>query len=195
MQDANGWHQTYTIRIYGQTAYKSYNPAVLAIGSDADRWQYDGAGRLKSIPGLIASQTYEPDGQTKKIVYQNGVSTEFSYHTARRWLMRITTKNAAGTALIDNEYRRDLAGRITYILALTDDEDWYYEYDHLDRLTWAYNYGDPSRQERFTYDNADNLRSPTRVAGPYLYPSGTSPRPHTPTSVAGRRSLTTPTAT
>ena len=186
VQDANGWHQTYTIRIYGQTAYKSYNPAVLAIGSDTNRWQYDGAGRLKSIPDVITSQTYEPDGQTKKIVYANGISTEFTYHAANRRLTRILTKNAAGATLIDNEYRRDLSGRITQILALDENDRWYHEYDDLDRLTRAYNYGDVTRQEYFTYDYADNLRSRTRVAGAYDYPQGTDPRPHTPTSVAGR---------
>ena len=181
-----GWHHIYAPRSYGQIIYKTYYPGPLSIGTEADRWQYDGAGRLKSIPGVIPSQTYEADGQTKKIVYANGVSTEFTYHAANRRLTHILTKNAAGTALINNNYQRDLAGRITQILALSEDEHWYHTYDDLDRLVRAHNYGDASRQEYFTYDNADNLLSRTRVAGAYLYPSGTSPRPHTPTNVGGR---------
>ena len=184
--DSSGWHYTYTTRKYGQILHKIYSPGPLNIGTDATPWTYDGAGRLKSMPGVIKSQTYEADGQTKKIVYENNVSTEFTYHASRRWVMRILTKSAAGVALIDNTYQRDASGRITQILALTEDGHWYHEYDSLDRLTRAHNYGDPSRQEYFAYDNADNMLSRTRVAGAYLYPTGTSARPHTPTSVAGR---------
>jgi YD repeat-containing protein len=65
-------------------------------------WTYDGAGRLFSILGMIASQTYEADGQTKKITYANGVSTEFTYSAVRRWLERIVTKgNSVTVHLID----------------------------------------------------------------------------------------------
>ena len=59
---------------------------------------------MKSIPGVITSQTYEADGQTKRIVYANGVSTEFTYNASRRWLSRIITRNAANVPLLDNSY-------------------------------------------------------------------------------------------
>ena len=160
-------------------------PGGLAVGTNAARWTYDGAGRLKSIPGIITSQTYEADGQTKKITYANGVSTEFLYSPARRWLTRVTTKNAAGTALLDNEYARDLAGRIQWIDGLTPLQDWVFHYDDLDRLILSNNGGDDSLDETFTYDMADNMLSRTRM-GAYAYPSGTAARAHTPLSVAGR---------
>jgi RHS repeat-associated protein len=155
------------------------------VGTSASRWTYDGAGRLLSIPGIISLQTYEADGQTKKITYANGVSTEFFYSPARRWLQRVTTKNAAGAALLDAIYERDLAGRILSIDGLTNLEDWAYSYDDLDRLTVANN-GADAFDESFSYDIADNMLSRSRMPGAYVYPAGTSARPHTPLSVAGR---------
>jgi hypothetical protein len=41
------------------------------------------------------------------MTYANGVSTEFFYSAERRWLTRITTKSAAGVALINNAHSRD----------------------------------------------------------------------------------------
>jgi RHS repeat-associated protein len=172
----------------GSVLYKTYAPGNLNVGTSASPWTYDGAGRLKSIPGMIASQTYEADGQTAKITYANGVSTEFFYSAERRWLIRITTKNAAGVALIDNAYSRDAAGRIYAINGVTPGDHWSYTYDDLDRLTGAQNFGDASLTENFTYDLADNMLSRSRVAGTYVYPAAWSyaPRPHTPLSVGSR---------
>jgi YD repeat-containing protein len=183
--DAAGSHTIYNALSYNQLAYKLYYPGGLSIGDNASRWTYDGAGRLKSIPGIIKSQTYEADGQTKRIVYANGVSTEFFYNPERRWLRRIITRSPANVPLIDNSYTRDAAGRIKRIDGQTPGENWDYLYDDLDRLISADN-GDNSLDETYTYDAADNMLSRSRVPGPYLYPSGWAPRPHTPLSVAGR---------
>lgn len=183
--DAAGTHSVASGLLYGSPVFKTYAPGGLTVGTNAARWTYDGAGRLTSIPGIIASQTYEADGQTRKITYANSVSTEFLYSPARRWLMRVTTKNAAGTALLDNEYGRDLAGRILTIDGLTPLQDWVFQYDDLDRLILSNNGGDDSLDETFTYDMADNMLSRTRM-GAYVYPSGTAARAHTPLSVAGR---------
>jgi YD repeat-containing protein len=46
----------------GQTLYKTYTPATLAIGAAGDPWRYDALGRLISMPGMITNQTYEADG-------------------------------------------------------------------------------------------------------------------------------------
>jgi YD repeat-containing protein len=94
-------------------------------------WTYDGAGRLKSIPGVILSQTYEADGQTKAITYANGVTTTFTYNPYRRWLTRITTKNASGAALIDNYYSRAATGRIYSVNGLNVNDTWSCTYDDL----------------------------------------------------------------
>jgi RHS repeat-associated protein len=149
-------------------------------------WTYDGAGRLKSIPGVILSQTYEADGQTKAITYANGVTTTFTYNPCRRWLTRITTKNASGAALIDNYYSRAATGRIYSVNGLNVNDTWSYTYDDLDRLTFAYNPGDATMSEAFSYDLADNMLSRTRMPGAYVYPAPWSPRPHTPVSVGAR---------
>jgi RHS repeat-associated protein len=136
---------------------------------------------------MIASQTYEADGQTKSITYANNVTTSFSYEPNRRWLQRITTKNASGVALMDNVYARNTAvGRIDTITALSTDDSWQYYYDELDRLIYAGNSGDATRSETFVYDLAHNMLSRTRMAGAYVYPAGNAARPHTPTSVGGR---------
>jgi uncharacterized protein RhaS with RHS repeats len=149
-------------------------------------WTYDGAGRLKSIPGVILSQTYEADGQTKAITYANGVTTTFTYNPCRRWLTRITTKNASGAALIDNYYSRAATGRIYSVNGLNVNDTWSCTYDDLDRLTFACNPGDATMSEAFSYDLADNMLSRTRMSGAYTYPAPWSPRPHTPLSVGAR---------
>ena len=182
--DASGWHSTYAPRVYGQILYKLYNPGALSIGTDANRWTYNGAGRLKSIPGVITSQTYEADGQTKKITYANGVSTEFAYDANRRWLVRILTKSPSGTPLINNLYGRDLPAHCVDQRA-DPSESWDYGYDTLSRLTFVNNGGDDALDKTFSYDIADNMLIRTRL-GAYAYPSGTAPRPHAPVTVAGR---------
>jgi YD repeat-containing protein len=131
--------------------YKTYTPSTLAVGTTANRWQYDVLGRLASIPGMINAQTYEADGQTTAINYANGVTTTFAYDPKRRWVNSFITKNAAGGNLVYGFYARDLKGRITSINggALTD--DWAYTYDGLDRLITANNVGDNTMDEAFTY--------------------------------------------
>ena len=116
-----------------------------------------------------------------------GVSTGSTSPT-RRWLTRVQTTNGA-TVLMDNQYARDLIGRITGITGLTSSDSWTYIYDKADRLKYADNLGNNALDETFVYAANDNLTSRTRVAGSYIYPSASSPRPHAPTSV-GSATLT-----
>jgi RHS repeat-associated protein len=125
-------------------------------------------------------------GQTKKIIYANGVSSEFFYSAERRWLTRIVTRKGLAAPLIDNAYSRDSAGRIYAINGLTLGDTWSYTYDNLDRLTGAQNYGDASLTEAFAYAANDNMLSRSRMAGTYAYAAPWSPRPHTPVSVGAR---------
>jgi YD repeat-containing protein len=195
--DSDGTHFVYNgLSANGAVVLKTYSGG-LTVGTGTDQWQYDGAGRLKSIPGMVTNQAYEADGQTASITYANGVATTFSYSPTRRWLLRVLTKNAGGAALIDNAYTRDAAGRILTITGLTPAESWTYTYDDLDRLLTATNAGDASLSETYTYAANDNLLSRTRNPGGqsaapgtppyvYVYPAGTAARPHTPTNVADR---------
>ena len=133
---------------------------------------------------MITAQTYEADGQTKSITYANGVTTSFTYSPKRRWVERILTKNAGGTPLLDSVYARDTIGKILSITGLTAPDSWSYAYDDLDRLVGADNWGDNTLDETFTYDIGGNKLSRTRNPGAYVYPGGTSPRPHAKSRVA-----------
>ena len=185
--DASGTHTVIDGMHAGRTLiYKTYQPGSVTVGSSANRWTYDGAGRLKTVPGQISGQTYEPDGQTKAITYANGVSTEFTYSPTRRWLTRIVTRDVNGVAVIDSAYTRDASGRILAIDGINARDDWTYGYDDLDRLASAANLGDPALSETFTYAANDNMLSRSRMAGAYVYPAGTAARPHTPVAIGTR---------
>ncbi|MER9599621.1 hypothetical protein NKJ08_33175, partial [Mesorhizobium sp. M0244] len=134
------------------------------------------------------SPIYEADGQTKEITYANGVKTSFIYSPNRRWLNRVTTAKGA-TVLLDDQYARDLIGRITGTTGLTAADSWTYGYDKADRLTSSDNLGNNTLDETFVYAANDNLTSRTRVAGTYVYPAASAARPHAPTAV-GAKTLT-----
>jgi YD repeat-containing protein len=195
--NANGTHSIAEARSgSGQTLYKTYGPDGLTVGTDSNSWKYDNFGRLKSIPGMITSQSYEADGQTKSITYANGVTTNFAYSPTRRWLMEIAPVFASGSPVFFSKYSRDLTGRIATITGQAGGfNTWAYAYDDLGRLTTATNAGDATQSEAFTYAANDNLLSRSRNPLGALAPAGTAPyvytypaglRPHTPTSVAGR---------
>jgi YD repeat-containing protein len=147
---------------------------------------------------MITSQSYEADGQTRAIIYANGVTTNFAYSPTRRWLMEMATRSGAAQLLLSSQYSRDLTGRIATITGQAGGfNTWAYTYDDLGRLTTATNAGDAAQSEVFTYAANDNLlsrsRNPFGALAPagvapyvYTYPAGTGIRPHTPTSVAGR---------
>jgi hypothetical protein len=87
---------------------------ALASAAANLQWQYDGAGRLKSIPGHVTSLAYNARGQVTSAAYANGVTTTNSYQDNRGWLMGVST--AAGAANLQQlSYARALTGRITSI--------------------------------------------------------------------------------
>ena len=77
----------------------------------------------------------------------------------------------------------------TNSVRISSADSWTYVYDKADRLTSADNLGNNALDETFVYAANDNLLSRTRVAGTYVYPAASSPRPHAPTSV-GSAALT-----
>ncbi|MCP4407853.1 MAG: hypothetical protein GY807_08850 [Gammaproteobacteria bacterium] len=163
--------------------WKLYDPHLVAIGSAASPWIYGVDGRLKSVPSLITSITYEADGQTDQIIYANGITTDFTYSPERRWLTRIVTTKADATVLMDNSYVRDAMGRITAINGQTPAESWAYGYNDRDQLITATNQGDASLSETFTYDDGGNLLTRSRLSDTFAYPAGTATRPHAPLSL------------
>ncbi|MCP9229980.1 hypothetical protein NMG46_06935 [Mesorhizobium sp. LMG 17147] len=182
-------HTTTSVRdASGQTLRTQYLPVQLDFGTAAAPLQYTAGNKLLSASGFITSTVYEADGQTKSIAYSNGVTTSFIYSPTRRWVTRVTTAKGA-TILLDDQYARDLLGRITGTTGLTASDSWTYGYDKADRLTSSDNLGNNTLDETFVYAANDNLTSRTRVAGTYVYPAATSPRPHAPTAV-GAKTLT-----
>ncbi|MER8734496.1 hypothetical protein NKH28_32780 [Mesorhizobium sp. M1227] len=172
----------------GQTLRTQYLPVQLDFGTLAAPLQYTAANKLLSASGFITSTIYETDGQTKEITYANGVKTSFTYSPTRRWVTRVTTARGA-TILLDDQYARDLIGRITGTTGLTASDSWTYGYDKADRLTSSDNLGNNTLDETFVYAANDNLTSRTRVAGTYVYPAASAARPHAPTAV-GAKTLT-----
>ncbi|WP_181176561.1 RHS repeat-associated core domain-containing protein, partial [Mesorhizobium sp. B2-3-5] len=179
-------HTTTTVRdASGQTLATQYLPVQLDFGTTASPLQYTAGNKLASAPGFITSTLYEADGQTREINYANGVKTSFTYSPTRRWVTRVTTSKGA-TILLDDQYARDNLGRITGTTGLTASDSWTYGYDNADRLTSSTNPGDATLSESFVYAANDNMVSRSRVAGTYVYPAATAPRPHAPTSVGAK---------
>jgi RHS repeat-associated protein len=159
-------------------AHRTFNPHALAVGDAGNQWTYTNSGLLKSIPGYIDDIVYEADGQTTRIEYANGVTTQFTYSPERRWLTALETLKPDASPLLSYAYTRDAAGRITRIDGLSPADSWIYTYDDLDQLVTVDNLGDDTRDEAFSYDNAGNMLS--SPLGVYTYPTGTDPRPHAP---------------
>ncbi|WP_162710292.1 hypothetical protein [Rhizobium leguminosarum] len=89
------------------------------------------------------------------------------------------------TVLMDNQYSRDLLGRIKTITGLTANDNWTYGYDDLGRLTGADNAGDNTLDETYSYSPTGNLLSRTRI-GAYTYPAPTAVRPHAATQIGAK---------
>jgi RHS repeat-associated protein len=153
-------------------------------GDSTSNWSYDEAGRLKSIPNAITSLVYDAFGQTTLATYPNGVTTSFNYSPPRGWLDTVTT-SSSGSTLLSATYTRDLAGRITEVQSSAPNEDWIYGYDDIDRLISANNVESDTLDQSFAYDLGGSITSATSV-GAYVYPAGTAPRPHAPTSIGGQ---------
>ncbi|MEO1701936.1 MAG: RHS repeat-associated core domain-containing protein, partial [Pseudomonadota bacterium] len=169
------------------------------IGFDNTPWRYDLAGNLIAIPGLIDHIDYEANGDTRQIRYFNGVTTDFTYDTQRRWLTRVHTHGPHGT-LQDVSYTRGPTGRIDAVhgegygaggqtnwtahSALKD--KWEYTYNGYDELIAADNLIDDALDQTFGYDNLGNIVTNSRL-GLYSYPAsglGTV-RPHAQTRISG----------
>jgi RHS repeat-associated protein len=182
-------HTTTTTRdISGEIIWKLYEPFPVSFGTATAPLTYTANGLLKSAPGHITTTSYEADGQTKSITYASGARTDFTYSADRRWLTSIKTQ--AGSAFpVWQNYGHDNLGRVTSDGGNLQTDIWNYGYDGLNRLTSASYAGGGGLSETFSYALNGNLLSRTRMAGAYVYPAATAPRPHAPTSI-GTKSLT-----
>lgn len=150
----------------GRSLWTTY-PDGDTLGTPGAPLAYDGAGRLKSVPGFVSSATYNPEGGVKQITNVNGTTTTRAYSTQRRWLTGITTVKGA-TTLQNLGYARNAKGMITGVTSPIDTEGWTYGYDELDRLTSATNTSDALQNQTLTYDAIGNITSNSRI-GTYTY--------------------------
>ena len=156
-----------------------------SVGNRSTPLRYDGAGRLKSIPGVVRNATYTAAGQLLEQFNSNGTVTTNAYSPRRGWLDSITTR--AGSRMIqDISYTRDNEGRIKTITGLVSDQRWHYEYDDLDRLTRARNASDRSASEHIRYSEDGNITArPYAPLRAYGYGPTGGVRPHAVTSARG----------
>jgi YD repeat-containing protein len=153
------------------------------IGTPSDPLQYDGAGRLVQIPGIVNGASYDASGQLLSRTNANGTLTTKSYDPKRKWLTSIHT---AGSAVLQQlEYARDFEGKIASVTSNIGTESWNYAYDALHRLTSATNLGDASFSQQFHYDPTGNMTWNSLV-GDYSYPATGSPHPHAVTTAGSQ---------
>jgi RHS repeat-associated protein len=166
----------------GRLLWQSYPDGDL-MGSPGAPLEFDQAGRLSAIPGLVTSVLYSANGNMAVVTNHNGTVTTRGFAPERGWLTSLRT--VRGTELIqDLTYTHDAEGKIVGIGSPFANESWTYRHDDLHRMTIARNLSSPSDTESFAYDAIGNLVERSRV-GCYSYPAPGSPRPHAPLQAGG----------
>jgi len=159
----------------GRVLWQTY-PDGDSAGSSGTPIGYDGAGRQKSIPGVVSAITYNAPGSVLVFTRTNNAVTTYGYHATRFWLMTIDTA-AGGTTLQDIDYTRGATGRINGVTSHLTGESWTYGYNDLDWLTSATNTTNGALTQTFTYDSVGNMLTNSAI-GTYTYPTPGSARPH-----------------
>lgn len=173
--DGTTYTQTFTYAPHDQVLRRTFADGDF-IPSASGTYQYDGAGLLKSIPGLITNISYNANFDPVSTSYGNGVTETRTYDPNRQWLMSITASTGSST-LFEESYTRSTKGLITDVASNRAKGDWQYGYDTADRLTSATNLNSSDYTQTFQYDAADNITNNSSV-GSYTYPAPTALRPH-----------------
>ncbi|WP_034851187.1 toxin TcdB middle/N-terminal domain-containing protein, partial [Inquilinus limosus] len=129
-------------RVLGKTYpdNSSAGDTVGQVGSTGTPFTYDGAGRLKSVPGLIASITYDAAGRPLETKYASGATTVDSYDPNRGWLLTRSTKVGSDDRFSVRYTYDPTIGLIkTADITVRQPEHWTYAYDGLFRLVTADN--------------------------------------------------------
>lgn len=159
------------------------NDILGEFGGTGTALGYDGAGRLTSIPGILAGVTYNALGAPLVQTNANGTTTTKTYDANRFWLTDIDT-SAPSLTLQNLHYTLNDAGMATAVDSDVTNEAWAYAYDELNRLTSSTN-GVPANNQTWSYDEIGRIQSNSRV-GNYDYPPATnSARPHAPWQIGG----------
>lgn len=129
---------------------------------------YDGAGRLRAIPGYVADVRHTADGQVSRLENTNGTVTTRRYAAERGWLVAIETISSDGSTIQDLGYLRDAKGRIVEVESPFEGEAWTYAYDERDRLIAAKSASNPEEDQTLAYDAIGNITHNSQV-GAYVY--------------------------
>jgi RHS repeat-associated protein len=172
----------YTYNSDNQVEYITY-PSGLKV-----KYVYDAIGNLTEID----------DANTNKLIWKgnavndlnqftqytlgNGLITNWEYDPATYMLKSIKTGTTTNNTSIQNlGFTFNTKGQLTKRTEGSLSEN--FEYDALDRLTYAYIGTKPATPD-FVYANNGNIQS-TMLAGQYEYPGVANPRPHAVTKVNG----------
>ncbi|WP_306143142.1 RHS repeat-associated core domain-containing protein [Roseibium sp. MMSF_3412] len=177
--DGQTYAHTFTHAPNGQLLRRSFADTD-AVPSATGTYQYDGAGRLQSIPGLITHISYNAGSDPVVTTYGNGIVEARTYDPNRRWLMSISASGGQ-TGLFEESYTRSDKGLITEVVSNRTNGNWQYGYDTVDRLVSATNLDDGLLSQSFAYDAADNITFNSSV-GAYTYPDPSNPQPHAVTA-------------
>ena len=133
-------------------------------------YQYNTAGLLHSISGVIDSIEYDSSGRRIATAYSNGVTEEHTFDALNGWRESSLIRATAGV-MRQVGFEHDLVGNVTAITSSDNALAWAYGYDDAYRLVSAIS---PSAGTLdYTYDAANNLTS--SAAGLFGYGSAGAP--------------------
>jgi len=113
---------------------------------------------VSSIPRTyISNIDYSPTSQITRIQYGNGTSTDYTYSPQTLRLANLATADSSGSSIQDLAYEFDNIGNIVGIVDNVNDSSQAFDYDNLNRLTYANGayYG----QAVYSYDSISNILS------------------------------------
>lgn len=126
-----------------------------ALGSDATPIEYDGAGRLVRIPGVVDAATWGADGSLASVTYAGGVAVAHFGYEPSGTMSSVSALNAAGVSLFDTTYTR-VKDRITAVSSSDPQLNRTFEYDGLEHL-FRQTTTATAVQRTWTSDRADQL--------------------------------------
>jgi RHS repeat-associated protein len=134
---------------------------------------YDGAGRLRSISGIVSEVLYDASGHPTSRTNANGTTTQASYSPARGFLQTISTTGPLPVQQLD--YTNDPTGRLEGVTSAHPRESWSYDYDDLYRLVASTGTdGDTIESQTWQYDAIGRMAYNSRI-GTYTYGSAHAP--------------------
>jgi RHS repeat-associated protein len=159
--------------------YDTGGRVLVSTSADGDTigpLAYDGAGRVRAIPGILTSASYDATGHVINQQNANGTVTTRDYSPERGFLRHITTTGPSAT-IQNTSYTRLENGNLSSVASPFALQSWSYSYDDLGRLASATNADDSSYNQTLTYDATGNITSNSLV-GVYTYPPTGAMHPH-----------------